>query len=362
MSNKLYEENDIQAIANAIRSKNGSSSTYTVAEMAQAVSNIPTGSGGTNTSDATASAADILSPKTAYISSGKVTGSMVDRSGTTQHTAGGADTQNSGLRFNIPNNGYYNTSNKIFRSNANVANDIGLTASKIVSGNTILGIAGTGGGGGGTDTSDATAIAADILSGKTAYVNGSKITGTMADKSTTVQQTAGGADTQNSGLRFNIPSNGYYSTSNKIYRSNANVANDIGLTAAKIVSGNTILGIAGTGGAGNSQTLGGNPFTCGAWTQVMDEYTSVSITHGLGSTPSSVIIWAVPADASPYGVVTAVFLDLFYLSGVSYLDGTSSDAESSVGTYIYSDSTTFTFDIPSGAVLPAGWTYYWVVV
>ena len=44
--NKLYEENDIQAIANAIRSKNGSSDTYTVAQMGTAISNIPSGGGG----------------------------------------------------------------------------------------------------------------------------------------------------------------------------------------------------------------------------------------------------------------------------------------------------------------------------
>lgn len=46
MSNKLYEENAISSIAAAIRSKNGSSNTYKVAEMASAILGIPTGGGG----------------------------------------------------------------------------------------------------------------------------------------------------------------------------------------------------------------------------------------------------------------------------------------------------------------------------
>lgn len=43
MSKKLYEENHIRAIANAIRAKNGSTSSYTVGEMAAAIESIPSG-------------------------------------------------------------------------------------------------------------------------------------------------------------------------------------------------------------------------------------------------------------------------------------------------------------------------------
>ena len=42
MANKLYEESEIQNIANAIRSKNGLSETYTVSQMASAILNIHT--------------------------------------------------------------------------------------------------------------------------------------------------------------------------------------------------------------------------------------------------------------------------------------------------------------------------------
>lgn len=43
MANKLYDETSIQNIANAIRSKNGSSDSYTVGQMAQAITDLPTG-------------------------------------------------------------------------------------------------------------------------------------------------------------------------------------------------------------------------------------------------------------------------------------------------------------------------------
>lgn len=43
MANKLYEENSVQNIANAIRTKNGSETKYKIAEMAQAILDIPAG-------------------------------------------------------------------------------------------------------------------------------------------------------------------------------------------------------------------------------------------------------------------------------------------------------------------------------
>lgn len=46
MTLKLYPEQDIQDIASAIRTKNGSSDLYTVGEMAQAIEDIPSGGGG----------------------------------------------------------------------------------------------------------------------------------------------------------------------------------------------------------------------------------------------------------------------------------------------------------------------------
>ncbi|WP_304411414.1 hypothetical protein [Bacteroides acidifaciens] len=95
-----------------------------------------------------------------------------------------------------------------------LASTIGLTAGKIIKGNTILGIAGTGQTG--VDTSDADATAANILKNKTAYVNGSKITGTMKEikdyykpTSETIGLTTRTSYTNSQGDSFTVPSTKY---------------------------------------------------------------------------------------------------------------------------------------------------------
>lgn len=129
---------------------------------------------------------------------------------------------------------------------ADVASCIGLSAAKLLKGQTVCGVAGTA-------TSDATAVAANILKGKTAYVNGNKVTGT-------IESLAGGTKTPTTSAQT-IACSGKYMTS------------DITIPAFSLPPANkllkgysyTIYGKTVTGTAESYVSTPSAVFSSGAW-------------------------------------------------------------------------------------------------
>lgn len=154
-----------------------------------------------------ATSSNILSGKTAVVQGNKVTGTMTNLSNqgslwintdngkfynNVSHTYSNGTTTNEMVTFYSKHSGYFdNTTKFIFGEKSWIQ-------SKIRSGETFLGVTGT-------YTSDATATSSDILSGKTAYVNGNKVTGVMNNNGSITKKIVVGGN-------YKIPS-GYHNGS-----------------------------------------------------------------------------------------------------------------------------------------------------
>lgn len=131
-----------------------------------------------------------------------------------------------------------------------LAQFINLIPEHIKKGETYLGVEGTMEAG--IDTSDATATADEIVKGKTAYVDGKKVTGTFLLSSGTTKIVYGDKVELVDGLtvRFRMDFDkieGFQKGSYLMLQADIDsLRNAIGLTADKIKKGETILGVAGT--------------------------------------------------------------------------------------------------------------------
>lgn len=119
----------------------------------------------------------MLTGKNAYIGSGKVSGTM-----TNNGAVSGSISTVKGT-YTIPT-GYHSGAGTVSIASTEQAKII---ADNIKSGVTILGVSGSSTV---VDTSDATAAAGTIVSGKTAYVKGAKITGSLTTISVSQDSTS----------------------------------------------------------------------------------------------------------------------------------------------------------------------------
>lgn len=196
-------------VANAITGKGvATASDATFATMATNIGSIKVG---IDTSGATASTADILTGKTAGVGGAIITGTMVNNGAVNQAL-------NSGGSYIIPI-GYHNGNGKV-------------TANSLAS------------------QTSATADAGSILNGKTAYVNGSKITGNIPIKSeyTPFVSLTGGRSAATDAVYVRIPQGAYLSNTSAGYP-------EITMTLADVLNGTGIMDRGVYGGGCSSAAL-----------------------------------------------------------------------------------------------------------
>ncbi|MBR2911727.1 MAG: hypothetical protein IKC05_08960, partial [Lentisphaeria bacterium] len=163
-------------LADAVRAKSGTTGPLSIDGMTTSVNSITVGSG-IDTSDATAYAAGILAPYTAYARGQKITGAM-SNNGDLQKELTPRDpvVLKTGGYYDIVNVRVDSSVNRTFTPSKERQVFDGYNEGKFLTNVTVKPIPDEY-----ITTSDATATASDISAGKTAYVKGELVTGTLED-------------------------------------------------------------------------------------------------------------------------------------------------------------------------------------
>ena len=242
-----------------------------------------------DTSDATAVTSDMAEGKTAYVNGEKITGALPVTTGT-YYVDTDVRISNSAENETMSLNGMI-VSNRILKhaSRVSVTTDyddvvsaIGLRADEIKQGVKYLNVEGTFES---LDTSDANAVAGDLLKDKTAYVNGEKITGTLDTITDEIRMNASSVsmpavDGDIVTVVGTLDKTGILTDSLPVHINTTGdqIATAVGLTPDIIKAGTNVMGIEGIYGADDT--------TKNAIVQVREGATSTTILGSLVSLDS----------------------------------------------------------------------------